>query len=67
LVVDWCDLLAGRTPCCVEVCDEVGVRVEKGAEVEWGGDLGRHCFFNLRLANLVAIVCDAVVLGSVDD
>lgn len=33
LVVDGCDLFAGRTPGCVEVGDEVGVGCEEGVEV----------------------------------
>lgn len=34
LVVDGRDLLAGWAPCCVEVGDEIGVAIEKGAEVQ---------------------------------
>lgn len=43
MVVNGCDLLARRTPCGVEVCDEVGVGVEEGAEVEWCLNFCWHC------------------------
>lgn len=42
LCVDRRDLFAGWTPCCIEVCDEVGVGGKEGAEVERGLDFCRH-------------------------
>lgn len=42
LLVDGRDDFAGRAPSRSEICDEVGVPVEEGTELQRGVDFDRH-------------------------